>query len=127
MVILEELDYELYKCINSEFINTQVIMTDKQIDHVKEKHPDSFDYVIKCLKDTLETPDYILKDLTSNTGLVIKEFTEDEKIIQVVLRLHMNEDEPSYNNSVLSVWGISKKRLESYLRNKIILYKRDEG
>lgn len=34
-------------------------------------------------------------------------------------------DDPNYKNSVISCWEISEKRLQNYLRNKTILYKKE--
>ena len=124
LIVIDELNPEIYRCISSDFINREVVITEKRIDHVKEGHPESFDYVMGCLKDTLENPDYIIRDVHPNTGLVIKKFSEGEKAVQIILKLTVDYNKPEYKHSIISVWAISQRRLESYLRNKDILYKR---
>lgn len=59
-----------------------------------------------------------------NTGLVVKGIETKEGNLQLVLRICTSEDEPGYKNSVISCWKISDKRLQNYLRNKRILYKK---
>ncbi|MCC8102464.1 MAG: hypothetical protein LIP11_09500, partial [Clostridiales bacterium] len=61
-----------------------------------------------------------------NTGLVIKRlWTSEGQYVQVVLKICTTEDEPGYKNSIISCWEISEGRLQNYLRNKSILYKRE--
>ncbi len=45
--------------------------------------------------------------------------------MQVVLRIATSKDDPEYKNSIISCWNISEKRLQNYLRNKQILYKKE--
>lgn len=125
MVILDELNYELYKCIDSDFINENVIITDRQIEHIKKGHPDSFEFVIDSLKEVLLEPDYIFKDKHPNTGLIVKKLDDSDRIVQAILRLLVEGDESTFKNSIISAWSISEKRLNSYLRNKECLYNKD--
>lgn len=122
--VVDELDYEIYKCISSDFTNKEVIITDLQIEHIKSGHPEAFDYVMGCLKETLESPDYIFKDKYPNSGLVVKRISKDGKIVEMIIKLHMKVDPLEYYNSIISAWTISQRRLESYIRNKDILYKK---
>ena len=40
----------------------KVILTEKQIEHIEEKHPKDIELVKKYAKKVLKNPDYILED-----------------------------------------------------------------
>lgn len=123
--LVGRIDREIYKCITDDIVTDEVIITDNQIQHIKDRHPDAFQNVINNLMDALNDPDFIIKDKHKNTGLVIKQLVTDKGHTQIVFRICTSEDEPGYKNSVISSWEISDKRLQNYLRNKRILYKKE--
>ena len=90
-----------------------------------ERHPDAYNEIILSLEDVLYDPDYIIKDKHRNTGLVVKQLETGAENVQIVLRVVTGDDDPNYKNSIISCWKISDKRLENYLRNKEILYKKE--
>lgn len=119
------IDKDIYKCITEDIITDEVILTDKQILHIKERHPNDYESVVAYISDVLTDPDYIIQDKHENTGLVVKRINVEGESLQVVLRLCTSEDEKGYQNSVISCWRISNSRLQNYLRNKTILYKKE--
>ena len=125
MHFIGTIDRNLYKCITEDIVTDEVIITDNQIQHILERHPDSFEKSMDVLRVALADPDYIIQDKHKNTGLVIKQFCTADGHSQIVLRICTSEDEPGYKNSIISSWEISDKRLQNYLRNKQILYKKE--
>lgn len=99
------------------------MITDNQLQHIKERHADAYENVVINLKDVIEEPDYIIEDKHKNTGLVIKAIKTDDNL-QIVLKICTSQDQKGYKNSIISSWKISNKRLQNYLRNKRILYKK---
>lgn len=120
-----KINKEIYKCITEDIVTDEVIITDNQIKHIFERHPDSFQKSIDNLMRALSEPDYIIEDKHKNTGLVVKKLEEEDGHTQIVLRICTSEDETGYKNSIISSWEISEKRLQNYLRNKRILYKKE--
>ena len=127
MRIIGKIDRQLYQCVTNDIVTDEVIITDNQIQHVKDRHSGAFETSADILKEAIETPDYIIEDRHKNTGLVIKKLPVKGRSIQIVLRLCSSEDDCKYKNSIISCWEISEKRLENYLRNKRILYKKEEA
>ena len=115
----------IYGCVSTDIKTNEVIITNRQMMHIKERHPEACEQLMEHIKDALEEPDYILADKHENTALVVKRLKIGKTWGQVVLRLCTSTDEPSYKNSVISYWEISDKRLQSYLRNKKVLYKKE--
>ncbi|MBE5867980.1 MAG: hypothetical protein E7293_03350 [Lachnospiraceae bacterium] len=118
-----KIDKEIYKCITKDIVTDEVVITDNQLQHILDRHPEAYDKVIGYFNDALAAPDYIIKDKRKNTGLIIKNITDGQNLLQMVLRICTSEDEEGYKNSIISCWEISEKRLQNYLRNKEILYK----
>ena len=118
------LDMSIYKCISEEYVTEEVIVTEKQLTHIKEQHPEAYNNTIHYIKDVLERPDYIIQDKRPHTGLVIKRIVSKEKNLLLVLRICTSCDN-EYSNSIITGWEISEARLENYLRNKSILYRKE--
>lgn len=118
------LDMSIYKCISKNYITDKVIITEKQLIHIKERHPEVYKNAISYIGHILEQPDYIIKDKKPNTGLVIKQITGYEKHMLLVLRICTSCKE-GYKNSIITGWEISEARLNNYLKNKQILYKHE--
>ena len=121
-----KIDRDIYKCITADIVTDEVIITDNQIQHILDRHPDAYETAMKEMRTAIESPDYIIADdKHNNTGLVIKKFKMKGDNLQLVLRVCTHKDEPGYKNSVISCWEISEKRLENYLKNKRVLYKKE--
>lgn len=123
---LGTLDKMLYSCITSNIDTDKIIITDEQIEHIANHHPDSYDEIMTELRAAITTPDYILKDTRhDDTGLIIKEISTENKHLLIVLRICINSNDGLLANSIISGWKISESRLQNYLRHKQILYKRE--
>ena len=124
MQYIGQIDKEKYKLITKDITTNEVILTDKQIEHIKMRHPNDYERYFKYLKEIIEEPDYIIKDTKPNTGFLLKEFAVDDKRFQLILRLHTNDDNKEYKNSIITFLKVSKKKYKQYLRNKEIVWKR---
>ena len=60
-----------------------------------------------------------------HTALVCKRIVEDEKYVNLVLRIAIETDNPEYKNSIITAIGESEKRFAQRLRNNIVLYKNE--
>ncbi len=124
MVVIGRIDREIFRCIAEDIVTEEVVMTDNQLQHILQRHPEVFPAVLDVLRDILRDPDYIIEDKHPYTGLVVRRLETGSESLQVVLRICTSEDQPGYKNSVISCWEISERRLQNYLRNKKILYNR---
>jgi hypothetical protein len=53
---LGSLDINIYKCITPHIDTNRVIITDSQLDHIANHHPESYDESLIELKNTLSFP-----------------------------------------------------------------------
>ena len=118
-----KLNLEIYKCVTDDIVTDEVIITDEQIAHIKERHPTVYERYGKYLTEIIENPDYILEANKPNTAFVLKLFNENDDNFQLILRLKTTTDPLEFKNSVITFLKINNRKTEKYLRNKKILYK----
>lgn len=122
---LGNLNWEIYGCITDKYVTDEVIITEEQLLHIRNRHPEAYNETISYIRELLKNPDYILRDKHPNTGLVIKRILVTEESNLLVLRISTAEEKEGYKNSVITSWKITEKRLANYLRNKEIIYKKE--
>ncbi|MBQ3145364.1 MAG: hypothetical protein IJB90_02135 [Clostridia bacterium] len=116
-----KIDKRKFKLITKDITTEIVILTDKQIEHIRFRHPNDYERYFKYIKEIVEMPDYILNDVKPNTGILLKRISND-KIFQLVLRLHTSEDKRKYKNSIITFLRINEKKYNQYMRNKKIVW-----
>lgn len=92
--------------------------------HIRERHPEAYIDTKHYVREILDDPDYIFRDKRPNTGLVVKKILNDEESSLLVLKIITSDDNKNYKNSVITSCKITEKRLNNYLRNKDIIYKK---
>lgn len=108
------LNKKMYSVITNDIVSEEVVITEKQIEHIKERHPGHLEDILPYFSIAVLEPDYILKD-NKNTGLILKSIEENGERFQIVLRLHTSSDKPNYKNSIISAWKVSKNRWNNYI------------
>ena len=124
MQYIGRINTELFQKISNTIITDIVVLTEKQREHIKERHPEILE---KYFSEIIEKPDYILKDnARENTALLLKTIISDERKIgnvNLVLRLAIDNDDEHNKNSIIICIPIGKNRLKSYINNGKIVYK----
>lgn len=123
MYLVGKIDIEIYNCITKDITTDDVIITDKQIDHIKNRHPNDYELFNKYLEKIVEQPDYIIEANKPFTALILKEIQIDNKKFKTVVRLATSNDTPSYKNSIITFMKIDDREWNRILKNKKILYK----
>lgn len=113
----------MFEKISNKIITDEVVLTEKQREHIKERHPNDYEQYYMFFKEIVEKPDYIIRDSKPNTGFLLKEFKKEDKRFQLILRLHTSEDNKEYRNSIITFLKVGKKKYNQYLRNKEIVYR----
>ncbi len=121
-----KIDRKIYRCITNDIRTDEVIITDERIEHIRERRGEEFYNKYRDLfGEILRQPDYIFKEKREHTALVCKRIVEDEKYVNLVLRIAIEEDNPEYKNSIITAIGESEKRFAQRLRNNTALYKKE--
>ena len=126
MKLICRIDRKIYACVTEDISSDEVIITSKQIAHIFEGHSEKeHSKVIERLAESVQNPDYILRDSDPRTAVVFKMFQKnDTERYRIILKLAANDPEHP-KNSIITAFYISEKKWNKYLRNKTILYKRD--
>ena len=129
MQYIGKIDREKFKAISNEIVTDIVVLTEKQKNHIKERHPEILVKFEKYFSEIIENPDYILRDnARENTALIIKTIRiDDERIggVNLVLRLAIEKDDEHDKNSIITCIPIGRNRLKSYINNGKIVYKNE--
>lgn len=123
MYLVGKIDIEIYNCITKDITTDEVIITDKQIDHIKNRHPNDYELFNKYFEKIVVQPDYIIEANKPFTALILKEIQIDNKKFKTVVRLATSNDTPSYKNSIITFMKIDDREWNRILKNKKILYK----
>ena len=117
------IDVEKYKCVTDDIKSERVIITETQVEHIKQHHPNDFERYFSYAGQIISDPDYILEANKPNTAFVLKSIEENDNHFQIILRLKTSNDPDEYENSIITFLKVNDKRFERYLRTKKILYK----
>lgn len=120
-----DLNPEIYKVAVSTITTRHVIITNKQLEHIRERHPDISATVMEQLTEIIHAPDYIIETDMPYTANILKHLEINGKGYQLVLRIRTDADPEDFQNSVITFMSVNEKRYRQYLRNRKILYKRE--
>lgn len=125
--VIAKLDVQRYSCVAEHIRSSDVILTEKQKEHIIERRGKEFyDKYSPYFKEIIENPDYIFKDKKyENTAIASKTISLNSKNISVVVRIAVEGDEPWRKSSVITVMCENERRYRQRVRNNIILYKRE--
>ena len=123
--IIGKIDRSIYSCITDDIATDEVIITDVQIRHIKDHHPNDYERFSKYFSEIVAMPDYIIRGNKPYTAVILKEIADGEKRFQTILRLCTSKDPDGFKNSIITFMKIDEKRWKRYLRTKEILYKRE--
>lgn len=125
MLYVCRLDIALYSCVTENIATDEVVITEKQIQHIIERHPGDYEKCSVFLPSIIKKPDFILEANKPNTAVVLKEILYNESVVKTILRLATSADNANYKNSIITFMKIDKQDWNRLLRNKIVLYKRE--
>lgn len=125
MHLIGRIDKKIYNCVTDDILTDEVIITDNQIKHIQERHPNDYERFSSYFCEIVEKPDYIIEAQKPNTALILKEIQLEQEVFKTVLRLATSNDNPDYKNSIITFMKIDDKEWKRLLRNKKILYKKE--
>ncbi len=119
-----KIDKKIYEVVTPDIRTDEVIITDRQIQHIKERHPNDYERFSSYFAETVAKPDYIIAANKPNTAVILKEIEVDGVKVKIILRLQTPVDPEDFKNSIVTFMKIDTKEWDRLLRNKKILYKK---
>ncbi len=123
MHYIGKIDKNIYKCITEDIRTDEVIITDTQIQHIKDRHPTDYEKYFKYAEEIVMFPDYIIEANKPYTALILKEIQTENEKFKTVLRLATSIDSPEYKNSIITFMKIDDREWKRIIKNKKTLYK----
>ena len=71
MHIIGKINKNIYKCVTEDITTEEVIITDNQINHIKNRHPNDYENFSSYFSDILSDPDFILEANKPNTAFIL--------------------------------------------------------
>lgn len=117
--LVGKINRNIYKCVTNDIVTDEVVITDNQIQHIKDRHPNDYERFAKYFSEIVSTPDYIIEANKPDTAVILKEITDNGERFQTVLRLCTSKEPEGYKNSIITFLKIDEKRWNRYLRTKV--------
>ena len=122
---IARVDIKKFEGISKNILTDEVILTDERAKHIAERRGEDFlEKYERYFPSVLTEPDYIFRDDRINTAIVCKIINEDSGTVNLILRLAVEGDNPSYKNSILTAIRENNRRFEQRLRNNDPVYKK---
>lgn len=118
-----KLNPEIYRVVEENILTDEVIITDKQIEHIKERHPEDYELFGKYFTEIINAPDYILEGNRPQTVLILKQVMAESRPFKLVLRFKDKEEPAEYQNSIITFTRTDLKEYNRIIKKKKILYR----
>lgn len=115
------------KILEGEFGKIQtdeIVVTNERIEHIKERHPEDYALFEKYGKESVVSPDLIIKDIKhEGTVFMVKRLPETN--LNVVVRVVLEQDDNKLKNSIMTFYRIREQNLKKLIKKNGLLYKKE--
>ena len=121
-----KIDKQLYSCVTTDISTDELIITEKQVEHIFESHPKDFvdlQDVISSIQEAVSSPDYIVESDKPFTAFILKELSNQKGKSRLIMRIKTSSDPDYYKNSIITFQKMREKEWKRIINNKKILYK----
>lgn len=102
----------------------EIIVTNERLSHIKNRHPEDYALFERYGKESVSTPDLIIKD-EKNKGTVFMVKKLPDININAVVRAVLESDDRRLKNSVMTFYRIGDKKLKKLIEKNSLLYKKE--
>ena len=122
--IVGKLHIFLLKTEFEKFKNEDVIITQKQIEHIQfGNHSSDFEYCEKYSTEVISNPDMILRDLNHKDTIMTVKKIENTNL-NIIIALSIADEKNIYQNSVITAYRIRDKNLRKLEIKHKLIYKK---
>lgn len=101
----------------------EIIITNERMDHIKQRHPEDYEFFEKFGAQSVTDPDLIVKD-SKNEGTIFMIKKLPDTNLNIVARLALETDKPGLKNSVMTFYRIRERNLNKMIEKNKLLYKK---
>lgn len=117
---LEEIEKE-YGKLNTK----EVVLTDERLEHIKSRHPEVVDVLLKEYKGCVSKPDVILNDeKNANTMMTIRKLGDNN--LNTIVKLSVGAENEDRQNSIITAFCLGDKRLKRLMSKNKVIYTKEK-
>ncbi|WP_407724612.1 PBECR2 nuclease fold domain-containing protein [Ruminococcus sp. JL13D9] len=121
-----KINKRLYSCVTTDISTDELIITEKQVEHIFQNHPNDFidlQDVLSSIQEAAFSPDYIIESDKPSTAFILKELSNQKGKSRLIMRIKTSSDSMNYKNSIITFQKVREKEWKRIINNKKILYK----
>ncbi|WP_277301190.1 hypothetical protein [Veillonella montpellierensis] len=126
VIDIAQMDETLLKNSDFKLLTKNLVLTDKSINHIKERHPNDYKDVIKDISNMVQSPDSIMIGNKPHT-LIYMTRNSRGHMYQVVIRLRDEGMSDEFQNSIITLNRVNEKRYKRYKKSREFIYKKEES
>lgn len=119
------INLDIFKAVSENIRTDEVVISNVQLEHIKNRHSDAYANCFQYLKEIIEAPDYIIEANKPNSAVLLKSIATNGKNYKLILRFKISTDPDGYKNSIITFLNVDVKDWNRLLKNKKILYKHE--
>ena len=121
-----KIDIAIYQRVSNKAILTdEVVLTNNRMEHIIERRGLSFYETYRpFFSEIIRDPDYVFSDKRPYSVIASKAFKKDGSIVNIIIRLVVESDNPKFKNSIITAIELGEERFEQFLRNNDPVYKK---
>ena len=124
ITVLGNLDPTSLSAFFGQLQTTEVVVTAERIAHIKERHPEDFLLFEQYGRETVLSPDLIIRD-DKHTGTIFAVKKLPDTNLNVVVRLVLETDEVGLKNSIMTFYRLRERNLKKLIEKNQLLYTRE--
>lgn len=102
----------------------RIIITNERLLHIQERHPQDYELFERYVQDSVQDPDYIIKDTKNDrTVFMVKKLSDTN--LNVVVRIALVTDKVGLKNSVMTFYRLRERNLKKMIEKNVLLYKKE--
>lgn len=121
---LGKINVKIFEREFGKICTDEIIVTNERINHIKERHPEDYALFEKYGKESVSTPDMVIKDIKHRgTVFMVKRLPNTN--LNVVVRVVLEVDDGRLKNSVMTFYRIRDRNLQKLIEKNGVLYKKE--
>ena len=123
MQIIGNLNLLIFKTEFGELQTSEVVLTDEREIHIKNNHPNDYNFFDKYATGIVTNPDLIICG-SKNIGTVFMIKRLPDTNLNAVIRLALESDENGLKNSIMTFYRVRESNVQKLIAKNKIIYSR---
>ena len=90
-----KINKRLYSCVTTDISTDELIITEKQVEHIFQNHPNDFidlQDVLSSIQEAAFSPDYIIESDKPSASFILKVLSNQKGKCSLIMRIKTDSD-----------------------------------